>query len=195
MGGLKVAFRLKVKLSLKSLRSVILTPAYTLLAVLASFVALGVLVWITNLGLLWSVVVHSSLGIGGKVDFILDGYKSLFTNFEVLPALTILVFVILFGINLALLAFVAKGSIKTAAAGSSKSIVGIVAGVIGAGCAACGTSILAPVLSGVGASASITLTGLIGLAANILGIGLLLFSIYRLGINAATVIAQSKFDQ
>lgn len=160
-------------------------PAYLLTAILAAFLSLGVLVWISNLGLLWSIITHSSLNFTGKINFFLDGYKSLFTNFEPLAGATILIFAILFGINMGLLAFVAKASLKTAASGSSKSVFGIIAGVIGAGCAVCGTSFLAPVISGVGATATVGLTTFLGYTANLLGIGLLLFSIYRLGLSAS----------
>ncbi len=185
MSKLKIAFKLKLQISLRAIGRVLLMPGYTLVAVLTIWLSLGLLVWISNLSLLWSIIAHSSLSFTDKINFFLDGYKSLFSNFEPMAGTTILIFAILFGINIGLLAFVVKASVKSAASDGSRGVIGILAGIVGAGCAACGTSFLAPVISGVGATATIGLTTFLGYAANLLGIGLLLFSIYRLGLNAS----------
>ena len=185
-----LATKIKLGIALSSTGDVLKRPWFLLLGAVTAFISLGLLVWITNLSLLWSVIAQSSLSWWDRFNFYLDGYQSLFTNFEPLPMVTILAFAVLFGINLALLFFVVQQSTKKRAADSGRSLVAIAAGAIGAGCAACGTSVLAPVLSGVGAAGSLTLASWIGWLANIIGLSLLLFSIYKLAFSASAYLAK-----
>lgn len=189
MASYSIPFRLKLKLSLKSVGRVMIEPAYLLLALSVSWLFLGILVWLTNLSLLKSALFGSSLSLVEKADFILSGYRSIFTNFEPLAATLLVILALLFGINAALLIFVKRGSLQQARQSGTQSFGAALAGIISAGCAACGTSILAPLLGGIGAAASIGLVEVIGVAANIVAFSLLLYSIYTLGQRAATVIA------
>lgn len=191
MSGLKVPFKLKLRIATKSLVFVLSRPAYLLTGLLSGWLALGLLVWLTNFSLLWSVL-NSGLSLGGKFNFIWEGYKSLLTNFEPLAAAAIVLISLLFGLNAAVLAFIMRSRLATSAADRSRSLIGVIAGAIGAGCAACGTSILAPVLGGLGAGASLTLASWIGIFANLLAVVLLFYSIFRLSGNASTPIAQIK---
>lgn len=191
MASSRILFGLKLKLSLLSVAKVLTRPMYLLITLGVSWLFLGVLVWLTNISLLRFALVGSSLSIVGKLDFVLSGYRSIITNFEPLAALLVVLLSILFGINTALLVFVKRGSLSQERASSKQSFGAALASVVSVGCAACGTSILAPLLSGVGAAASVGFVELLGVVANIVAFSLLAFSIYTLGQRAATVLAKN----
>lgn len=92
----------------------------------------------------------------------------------------------LFAFNLVLLVYVLRQKAAKLREGG-RGAAGIFAGIIGAGCAACGTSLLTPFLTGIGASGSLGLTEVIGTVANIVAIALICYSIFRLGLVAAAL--------
>lgn len=168
-----------------------LRPQYAVLALTWAFLTLGILLWVFNLNLLGYIFSNTTLSIGEKILFVLQGYASVFTNFDSLGAATLLVFSILLGINFALLLFVLRAAGASVKRESGKGGLSLAAAILGAGCAACGTSILAPLLTAAGATSTITLVRTIGVLANTVGIGLVLFSIYGLGKQAATELTKN----
>ena len=192
MPSSRLPLQVTAKLSLRSLRRVFSRPQYFITALLIAFITLGILVWITNWGLLVSIVSDSSFSVSDKLRFYWGGYESLVTNFSIASAAVLILFGALTGINAALLIFVVSRSYKEATASGGRNIIAIIAAAIGAGCAACGTSFLAPVLSGVAGGLSITLTNVVGIIANVAGIALLLYSIFQLSATAATYLAKEK---
>ncbi len=85
---------------------------------------------------------------------------------------------------------------RVADTGSANTAGGlsVVAVAIGAGCAACGTSIITPILAAAGATGTIGLARQIGVLANIIGFGLVLWSLYGLGKRAAAIQAAQKLS-
>jgi hypothetical protein len=188
MSELKVPFNLRLQISIKSLGYLLSRPLNLFTVLLLMFLMLGILLWSFNLDLLRFVFFESTLGVSEKLQFLLGGYASLFTNLDALPALTMVVLSLLFGINGMIFAYLVKRTAKLSADG--KGIVASVLGLIGAGCAVCGTGIIGPVLAGVGATASAGLTYWIGIWVQLLGIGLLAYSIFGLSIRAASLKEQ-----
>jgi hypothetical protein len=142
--------------------------------------------WLPNFGLLLSTLSDSRMAVAERLAFAGSAYGSLFVNNSVPGGVVLVMFAALSGINLALLAYVVSSSLRQAASSGAANLGAILAASVGAGCAACGTSFVAPLIGGlVGTAASITFTRELGVMANGFGIALLAYSIYRLGIAAA----------
>lgn len=171
---------LKLKLSFGAIGRLLLRPAYLIAAVLIALLTLGVVLWAFNLNLLRYILSEPTLMVIERLWFLVSIYGSVLTNFESLVAVSLVLFSALFGINLAALIFVIKQKGKIVSSGG-KSAGGIITAIIGAGCAACGTSIISPVLAALGASGSIALAQSVGLAINIASIIIMFFSIYASG--------------
>jgi len=190
MSGVVVPLRLGIPLSFKAIRHVLLKPSYLGVGLLTFIIVAGLFAWLGNIQLLL-IILGLNAPPGEKLAVFVGGYQSIFISYQPLAAAIIVVFCILFAINTTLLAFVLVGQSQALRSGGTGA-VGLLAGIIGAGCAACGTSIITPLAAGVGAAASTTLTEYIGLVANLAGSMLLVFSIYRLGLNAADILVRQR---
>lgn len=190
MSSYKLPLRIRLKVSFRGLISVLKRPSYSIIVYIGFWLTLALLVWITNWRLLIDYTFSDTHTLTDKLIFFVSGYNSLITNYSPLSASILVVFAILTGINAAMLMFVVTKSYKDALSSGTKNVVSIAAAAVGAGCAACGTSFLAPVLAGASGTLSITLTMTIGIVANIIGLILILYSLYSLGIQAATLIAK-----
>lgn len=182
----KVPLSLQLKISLKGLGYVFANPVYTGLAVLVAFMSLGVVVWWQNWRLLFDFVSMSSISVSNKFRFFFDGYGGIFTNFEGLTTWPVIVISVLMGATIALLV-----SVGVARASAARGGGAVLAAVFGVGCAACGTSILAPVLASVGVGTSLTFLQSLGLLANFIAILLLTYSIFRLGLEVSRLRANN----
>jgi hypothetical protein len=184
---------LRVRVSVRTVAAVLAKPWVLGVGVLTTGLVLGMLLWLPNFGLLVSSISDTAMGVQERLAFAGSAYGSLFVNNSVPGGVVLVVFAALSGINLALLAYVVSSSARQAASSGVANLGAILAASVGAGCAACGTSFLAPLVGGlVGTAASITLTRELGVLANGVGIVLLVYSIYRLGIAAASLPAESK---
>jgi hypothetical protein len=159
-------------------------PRYFAIGLVSAAVALGILAWIPNAGLLWTQIATPAGSLSSKLAFTLAGYTSLITNYSLFGSFVIVVFAMLTGLNLALVIFITKSSYRDAALSGTRNTGALVLAALGAGCAACGTSFLAPLLGGIAGTATIAFTDVLGVAVNILGLALLLYSVFRLGISA-----------
>lgn len=177
MSAIKVPLKLRLPLAGRGLLSVLRRPSYLLLAVVVAAVVMGVLLWLLNFNLLVYILTNSLLSPLEKAKFVLDGYASIFTNFEVFSAASIAMIAVLMGVTVATAAYIGRSqALSTGKRGS----FAMVAALIGSGCAVCGTSILGPLLSILAGGAAASLASTIGYAANILSIGLLSYSLVGL---------------
>lgn len=140
----------------------------------------GLVIWSLNLDLIIYIFFEAPLSLFGKIEFFFDGYKSLFSNFDSLLSVSIVVFSFLFGLNIALLVYVLRHVGVKSIPKKSGGIAFIFA-ILGGGCVACGTSLLTPVLISLGVFGGAFLRDL-GAIFNILGSFLLVYSIYQLSI-------------
>jgi hypothetical protein len=184
----KAPLKLRIKVGLKGVGYVMRRPAYLLIAFITSMFSLGILLWSLNIDLLGYILFESPLNIIEKLDFIFDVYGSILTNYESFQAMVMVLFSVLFGINVAVLTYVIRGGQKDAIK-SKSSVGGLSFAVIGGGCIACGTSIITPLLVTLGVGSSIALTNTIGMYLNLIGVVLIIFSLISLGQRAATIQA------
>jgi hypothetical protein len=135
-----------------------------------------------NLGVITQVFGTSGIGWQVKASFLFSLYGSLFTNFSLLSALNLLLVSVFFGVNITLLVYYIRRQ-QTMSRNTGvhmSSIGGLVSGVFGIGCAACGSVIVTSLLGIFGASGFITLLPFHGAEFGFIGVILLAASIWYL---------------
>jgi hypothetical protein len=162
----------------RTARLVLRGPGYAVLALLAAALALTLFVVSQNLTVA-RFALTSSLALSNRVDILLGLYPLFGTLYGPLTSVGLLVVAALTGVNVAMLTYhVREHGLSRGAGGGSA--VGVALGVLGAGCAACGSAVLAGVLSLVGATGLLTALPLEGLEFTFLALVALVLSLYWL---------------
>jgi len=139
------------------------------------------MVWLPNFRLISEILVSSNATVVEKIDFLFSLFGSIQTNFSVASASYAILIALLFGVNIALLSYyVHDKRVARAGSGAAVGVGGLISGIFGIGCAACGTVLLTPLLAVFGASGFLVLLPLGGEEFGFIGIGLLLYSSYIL---------------
>jgi len=153
---------------------------YILLGSFVAFIVFSFSVFLPNFSLVWTVGT-SSASFAEKFSFIVSLYGAIQTNFTFISASYTILIALLFGLNIALLAyFIRTRSVGAVQGNAAVGIGGLVSGIFGIGCAACGTFILSAVLGLFGATALLTFLPLRGEEFGILGVLLLGYTAYAL---------------
>jgi hypothetical protein len=167
-------------------------PQYLAGAIIASFLAINLVIWSLNLELAQYILTEPSISLADKLQFFSSSVRDIFTTYESNQALGMAIFSVLFGINIALLIYVLRNiGLKKMAKQSGASGAGLVFAVLAGGCVACGTSLLAPIAITLGATSGAFLRDF-SIWLNWISSILILFSIFKLGQVAATVAVKSK---
>ncbi len=157
---------------------------YLLIAFVVSVSVFSFAVWLPNFSLLSRVLHPDSAGsMIEKADFVLSLYGSIETNFSAVSASYTVAIAILFGVNVALLAYYitrARGGARSVGSTGAAGLGGLVSGIFGIGCAACGTFIFTSVFALFGATGLLAFLPFGGEEFGFLGVGLLIYSIYLL---------------
>ena len=163
----------------QALQKVFRKPIYILLALVTSFAVFAFAVWLPNISLIVKVMGHPGISLTQKLDLPISLLGSIATNFTLLSASYTIAIAILFGVNLAMIIyFLHRRIADVEQSGIATGFFGITSGVIGMGCAACGSFLLTSLLSLVGASGILAFLPLGGGEFGILGVILLSVSIY-----------------
>ncbi len=168
---------------IRTLFHILLQPRYLLLAVCVSGVVFTFALWLPNFSLIGTVVFTSEISLLEKFLFLGRLYGSITTNFTIVSATYTIATSVLFGINVALLWYYIKSvtdASPTLTVTGATSIGGLVSGILGVGCAACGTFIVTSALSVVGAAGIITVLPFGGQEFGFIAVFLLFFSIYTI---------------
>jgi hypothetical protein len=184
---------LKLRISLGSALRVFRRPAYIALAITATLFASGSILWSLNLDLLRYIIFEAPLSVLGKIDFFLNVYKDIYTDFSSGSSSLLVAFSIIFGINLALLVFVFKHR-GLRAIPKKSGTGGFVLALIGGGCIACGTSVIAPLLATFGATTTLYTRDL-ATSLNLIGSLLIMYSIYKLGSVCSYIFASEDLTK
>lgn len=166
----------------EALAKVFKKPVYAVMALLVALATFAMAVWMPNLGLIVEVFADTNATLLQKISLPVALLASIRTNFSALSALYTIAIPILFGVNVAMMLYFLKRRIvaaKQMAAGVG--FLGMASGVLGIGCAACGSFILTSVLSSFGAAGALFLLPLHGGEFGILGVVLLGLSIALVG--------------
>ena len=163
----------------QALQKVFRKPIYILLALVTSFAVFAFAVWLPNISLIVKVMGHPGISLTQKLDLPISLLGSIVTNFTLLSASYTIAIAILFGINVAMFVYFLRRRVdEVKQSGVATGLFGITSGVIGMGCAACGSLILTSILSLFGATWTLSFLPLAGGEFGILGVILLTISIY-----------------
>lgn len=161
----------------RTVRLVVTIPAYGLLAVAAA--AVGLTLFVLSLSPdLFAYLVVGDLPAAARAKILINLYPFLGTEYGPLNGGVLVAVAALFGANVTLLIYHLREHDLSARQGSG-SVLGLVFGVLGAGCAACGTVVLAGVLSLFGAT-TLAFLPLEGLEFTLLALVALVASTYWL---------------
>ncbi len=178
---MKIPLKLQLQITLNATIQVLKSPWYLLISIFACLAIIAVMLWSLNLNLLGYILFEANLPLGEKISFFTYAYQSLFTNINDIFSASIVVFALLFGTNTALLTkAIRQNGLRSAPKKGGLGATG--AAILSGGCVACGTSIVAPIISSLGASSSALLLRDLGTIITILGIVFLLYSIYKLAV-------------
>jgi hypothetical protein len=165
----------------RTARLVLGSPAYAALALVTAVVALSAFVFGQNVELA-RFALTAPLGFEDRATILLGLYPFLGTNYGPVAEVLLVAVAGLAGVDVAMVTYhfreheVGVGSDGATTGGSSA--VGLVLGALGAGCAACGSAVLAGLLSLFGVAGAGTLLPLDGLEFSLLALAALLLSIY-----------------
>lgn len=164
---------------IQALQKVFGKPLYVLLALAASAAIFAFAVWLPNLPLIVKIMGHPGISFSKKFDLPVSFLSSIVTNFTPLSASYTIVIAVLFGINLAMIVYFLRRRVdEVKQTGMATGLFGITSGVIGMGCAACGSFLLTSILSLIGVSGILAFLPLNGKEFGILGLILLGVSLY-----------------
>lgn len=166
-----------VRLVARTARLVLGVPTYALVAALAALLALSLFVLSQNVTLVGDLVVGGSLPLGNRLTILLELYPLVGSSYDALQSLALLTVAGLVGVDIAMVVYHVREHGLRPAEGSG-SLVGVLLGTLGAGCAACGSAVLVGVLSLVGAGGAVLLLPFDGLEFAALSVLALLLSMY-----------------
>lgn len=166
------------RLLARTVKLVLGIPMYAALASLYAVTAVSVFAISQNLALV-RFLVTGPLAPADRARILLDLYPLLGPLYRPVTGIALVGVAVLVGVDLALVTYhVREHGLSTE--GSSGSAVGVFLGVLGAGCAACGSAVLVGLLSLVGGAGLVTLLPLEGLEFTILAAGVLVLSLFWL---------------
>jgi hypothetical protein len=162
----------------KEIVSILKDIRYVGLASVVAFVVFAIAVLIPNIKLLIQIIPDLSISLTVKLNLIFSLFGAIQTNFTILSASYTIAIAILFGINVALFVhYVRSQRTGVTKINGAAGIGGLISGIFGIGCAACGTFILTWVLGFIGAAGLLSFLPLGGEEFGILGVILLILSI------------------
>src|SRR3989344_7929039 len=134
-----------------SISQVFSKPKYIALSITIFIFVLSFAIWLPNLNFLHHIVISDTFSSSQKIGIISSVFGSIQTNFTPISRSITFIVVFLFSINISLFAyFILRAAKLSKEAGISTS--GFILGMIGVGCATCGSVILSSFL-GVSATA------------------------------------------
>jgi hypothetical protein len=162
----------------RTVRLVLTIPTYAVVAVIAAFLALSVFVFSQNISLV-SFALTGPLQPDARLTILVERYPFVGTDFGTPTSVMLVAVSALTGVDIAVVVYhVREHGLSLEQGGGSA--VGVTLGVLGAGCAACGSAILVGVLSLVGATGLLTALPLEGLEFSVLAAVVLVLSLYWL---------------
>ncbi len=164
---------------LLAFKQVFKNRGYLLLSLIVTIAVFLLSTWLVNLKLVATILLSSSADILEKLNILINLATSIGTNFTAFSRTYTITLSILFGINISLVIYYIKRQ-KTflKESGMVTSAGGLFSGMLGIGCAACGTLALGPLLSIIGAGAILTAMPFGGEEFGVLGVLIISLSIY-----------------
>jgi hypothetical protein len=163
----------------RSLAQVFKRKIYVGLAVCVGLTTVIFTSLLPNFRLVAIVFSNPDASILEKLNIFTSLINSMQTNFSMFSAVAIWIVAILFGVNIAMVVYIVHQKKNLLQSGGiTMSFGGLMSGIIGVGCASCGTVVLAPVLSVIGAGSLIAAMPFKGAEFSIISILILVGSIF-----------------
>lgn len=153
---------------------------YLIFAVGFTFFTLAVSVWLRNFSMLTAIFGSSRISFSDKILLFVKLLFNVGIGIDLFSLFFLLVLSILSGFNAALIVYFFVRQKKIYAKQGVAASSGILIGLLGTGCAACGTFVLSSLLASFGAAGAIVSFPFGGEELSVLGIFLLLSSIFLL---------------
>lgn len=161
----------------RTVRLVLSLPPYAGLTGLYAYLALSLFVFSRNLPVLGRVILFGDLPVDARLGVLLAMYPGIGSAYTLVQTVLLLATAALVGIDLAMATYHVREHRVSLREGSG-SAGGVVLGTLGAGCASCGSAVLAGFLSLFGATGLLAAFPLDGLEFAVLAIVTLLVSIF-----------------
>ena len=163
------------KVTFSAVRQVFSKIRYLVFALFVSAATFAFAVWLPNFGLIYHTLGDADAPWILRVQLPFNLLGSISTNFSIFSATYTVAIAILFGMYAAMAVYYLSRRIQTVNdRGVALGAGGMISGILGIGCAACGSVIATGVFSFLGASGAIALLPLRGGEFGILGVILLL---------------------
>lgn len=166
------------RLMARTCRLVLGGPVYAVIAGVASALTLTLFVVSQNLQIVLDLVVGGPLPLENRLTILAELYPFIGTSFGLGAGVMLILTSVLVGVNVALAVYQLRSSGLEVETGSG--VGAVILGTLGAGCAACGSAVLAGLLSLVGATSALTLLPLDGLEFAFLALVAVLLSVHWL---------------
>lgn len=162
----------------RALGEVFTHVSYSALASTLAVAAFLFAVWFPNLGLMSDLFFTSSVPFADKLKVTFSLLRGISTNFSALSAGYTVTIAALFGVNIAMVVYFLKRKKNLIARREAAvGFGGVASGVLGIGCAACGSFILSTTLSSFGAAGALAILPFRGGEFGILSVALLALSL------------------
>lgn len=160
-------------------------PAYLFLAAGSSVIFYELIFWFLNIGLFQYLLTSTYLSFTDKLSTIIGSYAGIFTVPIAPLSITLFIVSVLQGIALATLTYSIRHERSTRASiirdFGSTGVAGVFS-VLGLGCAACGTSLVTPVLTFFFATSSVAAAEQVGLYSAVLALIVSIITVYLAGL-------------
>lgn len=154
---------------------------YVLLAAMIALVTFVLTTWLGNLGLVWQIATSEWLPLADKARILVSLIGSISTNFTIFSASSAIAIAALFGMNVAVIAYAYRERrrlvMQSGQTVTMASLGGLLSGLFGIGCAACGAFMLSPALALFGAGTLLAALPFGGEEFGVLGVGMLILSV------------------
>ena len=159
-----------------TIKKVLTNPKYLLLTLSISIILIVFATWLPNYQLVTGTLTNSSMTLGQKTNLLIALVGSFNTNFTLFSQLAILITATLTGFQFSLMVYYLKQSARLHRS-MGLSSTGVIAGMIGIGCASCGSVILVSILGITTATSLLSILPFRGTEFSLLGMALLLVAI------------------
>lgn len=140
-----------------SIKTVMANKNYLVLTLTVSTAVFLFSIWLPNFSFVGEIITSEYFTVNEKVSILFSSLGAFQTNFGPFGRVALVAISLLFGLNIGLFTFYLKRGVALQRA-AGMSMAGILAGLIGIGCASCGSFILASIF---GMSAAAAFIGLL----------------------------------
>ncbi len=190
MSKVKAPISLQIQAASRGFLYVFRQPLFSMIAIFAALLTSAVVLWSLNIELIGYIMFSAPLPFADKIEFFVSIYRDIFIVYQTTQAIGIMIFSAFFGVNLAMLLFVASRR-GFSDLPKKSGFFSLLVAIIGGGCAACGTSLLAPLLTTFGIVSS---AAVLKFSAYLMWIGtvFVLYSIFKLSLLAVRIKITNK---